>query len=373
MSVNTLKTNTVITLVSTSVNADGGIQLPAISNAPNRVLYFKDFAGGFSSNNLTLIANGTDIFENTTQELVLSNNYDCIGIYADPTNNMWVTLSGPCSNWSQFSANSTVDYNNNPSLSNVINVYNDIASLSNQPYFQNALFSFYGYFSYFNSNLYNPRPIASDWANFRAANNVDLSSNVIENVNQLNVNYIYGNGMGSSVTFGTNINMYTNEISNVAQTSNINSAATNLIGRRVYFDSPVDTGIDNTTYSNVLTKTPTTPITYNNPTAFYTYLNCTISFCCDGAKDDLAYHLRLSNTTATTDLSGEIFNRNYPYIENENKINTYNHSISFQEQFNITTWANGDVYIPMLFVISGTGAHTLSNMKFSMVYEPLLP
>ena len=169
------------------------------------------------------------------------------------------------------------------------------------------------------------------------------------------------------------VNMNNNEIINVYQSANPYSGATNLIARRVYFDNPADYTLGTSPYRNVLTTSPGTPITFIYPTAFYTYLNCTISFRCDGAKDDLAYYLALSNITATTNLTGEIFNDLYPYIENENKILTNNHSITFQEQFNITTWTNGDSIVPMLFVVTGTGAHTLSNMKFSMVYEPLLP
>ena len=184
MSVNTLKTNTVITLVSTTTNADGGIQLPAISNAPNRVLYFKDFAGGFTSNNFTLIANSSDVFEHGIQELVLSNNYDCIGIYADPTRNIWVTLSGPSSNWSHFSANNTVNFNNNETSNNIFNVYTNIGS--SYPYFQNGLCSFCNYFSYYNSNVGGPpRAIAADWSKFIATQDIDMNNYGINNLDFL--------------------------------------------------------------------------------------------------------------------------------------------------------------------------------------------
>ena len=110
------------------------------------------------------------------------------------------------------------------------------------------------------------------------------------------------------------------------------------------------------------------------PNNFFTYLNCTVSFRSDGINDDLAYYLKLSNVTASTDLSGVIFNDVYPYIENA-KPSFYlkNHSITFQEQFDISSWTDGDEYIPMLFVKTNNGLGDISNYYFSMVYEPLIP
>jgi hypothetical protein len=170
----------------------------------------------------------------------------------------------------------------------------------------------------------------------------------------------------------SNVNMNTFSIINVDQTNTSNSAATNIIGRRVYFDKNTTFNIDNITYSNVLNTSPTNYLTFMYPNNFYNYLNCTFSFRCDDVKDDLAYYFRLSNNTQPTILNGEIFSDVYPYLETQHNILTSNHSITVQEQFDISTWSNNDNFIPMMYVKTKTGAHTMNNMKFSMVYEPLI-
>jgi len=169
------------------------------------------------------------------------------------------------------------------------------------------------------------------------------------------------------------LDLVDNEITNVNQTVNLSSATTNVMARRVYFDSAGRFDIDSTTYSNVLTTTQANPPIYNNPKNFYKYLNCTFSFRCDNFINDLGYYFELSNTTRSlTNLTGKIFTNVYPYMENENIFLSGNHSISVQEQFDANTWTNGDKFLPMMFVKSKSGSGTLCNMEFSMVYEPLI-
>jgi hypothetical protein len=104
----------------------------------------------------------------------------------------------------------------------------------------------------------------------------------------------------------------------------------------------------------------------------YNYLNCTFSFR-GLASDDLAYYFELCNKTKSVpNLAGEIFSDTYPFIENKKNFLTTNHSITVQEQFYITSWTDGDKFIPLMFVKSGSGLKNLTNMEFSMVYEPLI-
>ena len=182
-------------------------------------------------------------------------------------------------------------------------------------------------------------PIASEWYNFPASNTVDVGLN---------------------------------EIISVDQTSTSNSAATNIIGRSVYFDTNTTFNINNITFSNVLNDTPATFLSFMYPNSFYTYLNCTFSFRCDNVADDLAYYFALSNKTTSNIRDGEIFSSAYPYLETEHVILNKNHSITVQEQFNISTWGNDNEFVPMMYVKTNNGSEIMSNMKFSMVYEPLV-
>ena len=406
----TIDKNTVVTLVDTS-SYIGNINLPRTSDIANRVLIFKDSVGTFHTNPFTLSTTGGDSFENSSNITTLSNTYGSICLYSDPTTFTWKTLFSydnsdhSASNWSLYPAINGIIMNNNDinsvhSISayggypvefassidmkqhsicnidvveaNVLRIgYSGIGlpSTTSLQFYNPFGSNYFVTYNYYGIN--DPIPIAADWAYFPAKSNLDMSANVIENVNQLNVNYIYGNGMGAIVSFGAYVDMLSNEISNVLQTSNTYSAATNIVTRRVYFDNPLNYSIDSSDYFNVLTTSPTTPLTYINPTAFYTYLNCTISFRCDNSPDSFAYFLKLSNITMSTDLSGEIFGKFYPFQENKYNILSSNHSITFQEQFNVSSWSNNDTFVPMLFVTS-VSVNSLYNMKFSMVYEPVL-
>lgn len=329
---------TVVSLVNTTTT-EAGILLPEINKSPNRVMIFKDIYGSFSTNNLVLQAQTSNTFEDGSITKVLSNNYQSLMLYSDPTTFKWATLGGTPENWSLYPAISTVNFNCNITSNNYINFYNNLDSNGSNTGLVNGLISFNGYMSYFNSNLFQ-KPIAADWSYFPAIATLDMCNNIM---------------------------------SNLIQTNTFNDGATNMIARRVYFDNPAAIIVDSNAFSNILTPTPNKYITLLKPNSYYTYLNCTVSFRCDGAQDDLAYYLKLSNATALTELSGVLFDDIYPYVENI-KANFYlkNQSLTFQDQFDITTFSDGDSLVPMLLVKTNGGSVSLSNMKFSLVYEPLI-
>ena len=187
--------------------------------------------------------------------------------------------------------------------------------------------------------------------------------------------------VGDIILKGTNIktdgilDLSNNEILNVKQTNTLNSGATNVMARRVYFDSPSAVTINNTAYTNVLTDPPTKFPVFNNSNNFYKYLNCTFSFRADGIDDTLAYYFDLSNETNKTMATGIIFDATYPFIENGNTYITSNRSITVQEQFDTSitspSWADTDQFFPRMYVQTSTLTKSLTNMKFSMVYEPI--
>jgi hypothetical protein len=61
-------------LVDTSVNP-GVIQLPLVSDAPNRQLIFKDTYGNLSNNPVEFQTQGGDVFEDGTTSKILNNSF----------------------------------------------------------------------------------------------------------------------------------------------------------------------------------------------------------------------------------------------------------------------------------------------------------
>ena len=253
------------------------------------------------------------------------------------SNNNFATFSYD-SNTNHINLDKNINLNNNNISSvNIIQVNESLFGIPYTSDFKKFRYA-NNYFSYTDDDV-NYVAVASEWYNFPAINTVDVGLN---------------------------------EIISVDQTSTSNSAATNIIGRRVYFDTNTTFNIDNITPSNVLNDSPTTFLSFMYPNSFYTYLNCTFSFRCDNVIDDLAYYFALSNRTNTTIFPGEIFSAAYPYLETQHVTLTSHHSITVQEQFNISTWGDNDEFVPMMYVKTNTGPQTMDNMKFSMVYEPLV-
>jgi len=162
------------------------------------------------------------------------------------------------------------------------------------------------------------------------------------------------------------VNMNSNAIVDLKQTNKIYDGATNLIGRRVSIQEPIDATINKTTFTNVLDKN--IEITYNNLYTSYTTLNCTFSFRCDGEPDNISYYFTLSNI-GVNEKSGLIFNATHPYIKN---FVSKKYSITVQEQFDVTGWSDGILFRPLMYVRTDKTLQTISSMKLSMVYEPIL-
>ena len=115
-----------------------------------------------------------------------------------------------------------VDFCNNYTSNNYYNLYSDLDIGANPTGLINGFVSFYGLFSYFNSNIGFPRAIAADWWNFNAGGTVDMNNYSINNINslQLMTSTPYYANMNLTYTFSTfpdPINFYsgTYEIFNI--------------------------------------------------------------------------------------------------------------------------------------------------------------
>ena len=98
-----------------------------------------------------------------------------------------------------------VDFCNNYTYNHYADNYNDLNDMGQFTGLSNALISYYGYFSYYNSNTPYPVPIAADWWNFQANGTVDMNLNSINNINglQLVATYPYYANMNLSYSFNT--------------------------------------------------------------------------------------------------------------------------------------------------------------------------
>lgn len=89
-----------LALVNTNTNA-GSINLPATITSQGRVISFKDVQGTFGRNNLTLICNGSDTFEDGGTTKVLRESYGSIQLVA--SGSKWYILNGTQVNTLQVS------------------------------------------------------------------------------------------------------------------------------------------------------------------------------------------------------------------------------------------------------------------------------
>jgi hypothetical protein len=86
-----LNYNTELVLINTTTNS-GTITLPSAITVPGRVISFKDNAGNFNNNSLTLICDGSDTFEDGTTQKVFYESFGSIQVVASGTK--WYILSG---------------------------------------------------------------------------------------------------------------------------------------------------------------------------------------------------------------------------------------------------------------------------------------
>jgi hypothetical protein len=109
----TIAANTTLQLVNTTSSAKSFV-LPSIASNRGRLLIFKDIAGTFATNNVTLTPTSPDTFENTLTTLTLSTNYGAWTFLNDGVS-IWfitdyydnsLTLSGPTS----YSEGSTIPF-----------------------------------------------------------------------------------------------------------------------------------------------------------------------------------------------------------------------------------------------------------------------
>ena len=86
-----LNYNTELALINTTTNS-GTITLPSAITVPGRVISFKDNAGNFNNNSLTLICDGSDTFEDGTIQKVFYESFGSIQVVASGIK--WFILSG---------------------------------------------------------------------------------------------------------------------------------------------------------------------------------------------------------------------------------------------------------------------------------------
>ena len=340
-----LNQNTMVSLLNSST-ISGVVNLPLTTDIPFRSIIFKDFTGYTNSNStISLSTVGTDTFENGSTYYILNSPNSFVSFYANTYTKQWNTLY--TSDWWKTPAGGTVNMNSNAFDNTLYTQYIDlITGLSNY------LFSFSnGIFYYYNSNIGYPTPIASDWWQFSAGCNVNMNGNAIQNVNEIDVNYIYGTTMGAPVTFGTNLDMNNNEISNVQQTSNINSVATNTVISQSFSGVIDNTSFGIGSFTQLIVSFPLA-LQFMNPNNFFTNVwQTTFTFNAALASIDTnyAFYFSLSNIIRNVETTGINFNSNTPYCITSNFVNPFNISASYTDSFDLSSWGLGDYYCVLLY------------------------
>ena len=209
-------------------------------------------------------------------------------------------------------------------------------------------------------------------------NSIDLNNNSISNINMLEFNdadifdfgtIILSNGYFSYTSvlspytyipiasdwwqfapIGA-INMNNNEISNVQQTSNINSAATNTVISQSFSGVIDNTSFGIGSFSQLIVSFPVV-LQFMNPNNFFTNVWQT-TFTFNGAlvhvDTNYAFYFSLSNIIQGVETTGINFNSNTPYCITGNFVNPFNISASYTDSFDLSSWGFGDSYCVLLY------------------------
>jgi len=282
------------------------------------------------------------------------------------------------SNWAQFPARQDINVNSN-NVNNVISLkfmnipnsnsyYAKINSGNNNYKIEYAAYDI-------DDNLQvGPRPIAQDWSYFQAETTIDMNNNNIDNIDNLGVGLIngysiseYNNSNWAQFPAIENVNMNNKTINNLIQTTVINDAATNDITAQ-YLINDIGTTSFN---SGTIQIQPTPPIRsgiFRNRGGF-TNFKVTFTLVGEGVISPIQLYFKLFNDTAGA-VNGTIVNSTFPYQEEEHTINNRNHSITYTDIYDLSTWTNGSTYYPLLYIASSGATVNFTSGTILVVLEP---
>ena len=271
------------------------------------------------------------------------------------------------SNWAQFPATANLNMNNN----SITNVNNLTTSGTNT----------FGFEAYFNdsvtitsNNLYLDSIRAYTNPLITFANGIDMNNNNIDNIDNLGVGLIngysiseYNNSNWAQFPAIENVNMNNKTINNLIQTTVINDAATNDITAQ-YLINDIGTTSFN---SGTIQIQPTPPIRsgiFRNRGGF-TNFKVTFTLVGEGVVSPIQLYFKLFNDTAGA-VNGTIVNSTFPYQEEEHTINNRNHSITYTDIYDLSTWTNGSTYYPLLYIASSGATVNFTSGTILVVLEP---
>lgn len=273
------------------------------------------------------------------------------------------------SSWSQFPARQDINVNSN-----------SITNVNNLTTFGTNTFGFEAYFNdavtITSNNLFldSIRAYTNPLINF--ASGIDMNNNDILNTNNLGVGLINGVSIGDynnaywSVFPATQpLDMNNKTINNVIQTSVNNDAATNDIIAQ-YLTNDIGTTSFN---SGVIQIQPTPPLrsgTFRNRGGF-TNFKVTFTLVGEGVISPILLYFKLYNDTAGA-VNGTIVNSTFPYQEEEHTINNRNHSITYTDIYDLSTWTSGSTYYPLLYIASSGATVNFTSGTILVVLEPTL-
>jgi len=194
----TINKDTVVSLIDTSEYV-GHVNLPVTTDIGNRLLIFKDSAGAFNTNPFTISTTGSDSFENNSNRTILSNNYDSLCLYSDPTTFKWRTLFSYNNANNTPSVSDTSNWANYPAVANVdmsANILSNATGLESAYVSMNTLYGL-------------TYPFIDSYVS------MDFHNNYISNLNSIGVGDIYSQNHISNIEINNTFNMCNNQICNI--------------------------------------------------------------------------------------------------------------------------------------------------------------
>lgn len=271
------------------------------------------------------------------------------------TNNIYTNNISSLTSWSSNFSSLTINASNirNANIINTSVIKSDYITANTQP---SILFS--NTINMNNSNIDNCANLTiqlingiaisnyqtSNWANYKAKNNLDISNNLISNISQATLL----NSVQTTITMPISVLVTTNNSYSISPFS-----LTNLF--------------DNTNTSQfIFLNTGFTK--YNFMLQFHGVTDST------GNTGPMGFYFYLSNATQcnASYVYGRNFNDSYFYFQNENLISPERTALTFNDIFDLTGWSSGDnIYIILSAYNSGCNTFNYTDVNLSLVYQPL--
>jgi len=239
-----------------------------------------------------------------------------------------------------------------------------------------------------NANIINTSVIKSDYitANIQPSilfsNTINMNNSNIDNCANLTIQLINGIAISNYQTSNwanykakNNLDISNNLISNISQATLLNSVQTNLImARSIQITTSNSDNVDGMASGDIFTECNVSPFTFTR-TGFSNY---SFTFQLNGSTlfsdptGDLIYYFYLSNSIKNTVSYGRNFNSSYLYLQKQNSYFPTRTAFTYSDIFDLNNWNSGDtIYVYLSATNSNSYPISFTDVNLSLVYQPL--